>query len=274
MQLRIVLRQTSLNAATIFTVVGVLKSFDLLLVKRNSLTAVRVPYARAYIKVVGYDSTHFATAMANVKDLAYDLSTNFPADCIQIYSDLDWVAAAATTLWEATYRTTNITFQNYIDPAESISWRTGSALCRERCCISLLKKNKYAAKAPSGFRVSDIVEMGFELVVFGQTKRGGDDKHICKVVLRTLTFLDGSLAKVAFNTRADTEQASKSVTASQKKPKQVPAKRQLEFADLSSDDEDDPDTRKHMAGLKLNDTSEQTTQGTDDAEMETGQNSV
>ncbi|KAJ7679935.1 hypothetical protein B0H17DRAFT_1138841 [Mycena rosella] len=241
-------RQTGLNAATIFTVVRVLKSFDLPPVKRNSLTAARVPYARAYAEVVGYDSTHFATALANVKDLAYDLSTKFPADCVE-----HWIASPDSDIFgpgpgsSCRYYTmgndipgeSRITFQNPIDPAGTLSQHLGKrvAHCVENDIAYLcMKKNKYAAKDPAGFRVGDIVEMGFELVAFRQTKRGQDDKHICKVV--------------------------------------APAKRRLEFADLSSDDEDNEDTRKHMAGLRLNDTSEQTTQSTVDAEMETGQNSV
>ncbi|KAJ7655478.1 hypothetical protein B0H17DRAFT_1146416 [Mycena rosella] len=282
----IVGRQTGLNAAAIFTVVGVLKLFDLPPVKRNSLTAARVPYARAYAEVVGYDSSHFATALANVKDLAYDLSTKFPADCVE-----HWIASPDSDIFgpglgsSCRYYTmggdipgeSRITFQNHIDPAGTLSQHLSErvAHCVENDVAYLcLKKNKYATKDPSGFRLGDIVEMGFELVAFRQTKRGEDEKHICKVVLRMLTPLDGSFAKAAFNARADAEQAGKSVTASQKKPKQAPAKRRLDFADLSSDDEDSADTRQRMAGLRLNDTSEKTAQSTDDAKMENSQNSV
>ncbi|KAJ7662860.1 hypothetical protein B0H17DRAFT_1144236 [Mycena rosella] len=243
----IVGRQTGLNAAAIFTVVGVLKLFDLPPVKRNSLTAARVPYARAYAEVVGYDSSHFATALANVKDLAYDLSTKFPADCVE-----HWIATPDSDIFGPGLGSSC----HYYTMGGDIPGESRSALCRKRRCISLLEEKqlfRYATKDLSGFRVGDIVEMGFELVVFRQTKRGEDDKHICKVVLRTLTPLDGSFAKAAFNARADPEQAGKSVTASQKKPKQAPAKRRLDFEDLSSDDEDSADTRQRMAGLRLND---------------------
>ncbi|KAJ7657941.1 hypothetical protein B0H17DRAFT_1145800 [Mycena rosella] len=246
----VVCRQPGLNAAAIFTVVGVL-----------NLTAARVPYARAYAEVVGYDSTHFATAMENVKDLAYDLSTKFPADYVE-----HWIASPDSDVFgpglgsSCRYYTmggnipgeSRITFQNHIDPAGTLSQHLGKwvAHCVENDVAYLcVKKNK-------------------------QTKRGEDDKHICKVVLQTLTFWDGSFTKAAFNARADAKQASKSVTTFQKKPNQAPAKRRLELAALSSDDEDEPDTRKHMAGLRLNDTSGQMTQSTDDAEMETGQNSI
>ncbi|KAJ7658576.1 hypothetical protein B0H17DRAFT_1145526 [Mycena rosella] len=52
-------------------------------------------------------------------------------------------------------------------------------------------------KKRSGFRVGDIVEMGFPLVAFRQPTRGEEDKQICKVVLRTLTLLDDPTAKVS-----------------------------------------------------------------------------
>ncbi|KAJ7710547.1 hypothetical protein B0H17DRAFT_1123683 [Mycena rosella] len=221
-------RQTGLNAAAIFTVVGVLKLFDLPSVKKNSLTAARVPYARVKI---------------NIKDLAYNLLTKFSADCVE-----HWIASPDSDIFGPGLGScrsytmggdipgeSRITFQNHIDPAGTLSQHLGErvAHCVENNVAYLcVKKNKYGAKEPSRFRVGDIVEMGFELVAFRQMKRGEDGKHICKVVLQTLMFLDSSFAKMP---------SRKFVTASQKKPKQVPAKRKLEFADLSTDDEDDPD---------------------------------
>ncbi|KAJ7655468.1 hypothetical protein B0H17DRAFT_1146406 [Mycena rosella] len=42
----------------------------------------------------------------------------------------------------------------------------------------MVKKAKYTTKDPSGFRVGDIVEMGFEVVAFRQANRGREDKHM------------------------------------------------------------------------------------------------
>ncbi|KAJ7704041.1 hypothetical protein B0H17DRAFT_1127065 [Mycena rosella] len=60
---------------------------------------------------------------------------------------------------------------------------------------TLLIVQRHAIKNPGGFRVGNIVEMGFALVAFRQPTRGKEDKQICKVVLRTLTLLDDPTAK-------------------------------------------------------------------------------
>ncbi|KAJ7691463.1 hypothetical protein B0H17DRAFT_1133768 [Mycena rosella] len=57
---------------------------------------------------------------------------------------------------------------------------------------------RYVKKVLAGFRVGDIVEMGFGSVAFRQASRNEDDKQIWKLILRTLTLLDNSFAKVTF----------------------------------------------------------------------------
>ncbi|KAJ7667050.1 hypothetical protein B0H17DRAFT_1143028 [Mycena rosella] len=88
---------------------------------------------------------------------------------------------------------------------------------------------------PGSFNVGDIVEIGFASVAFKQPVRGEEDKHICKLVVRTLTLLDDSIAKHTNNPVAN---------------------KHFDFPDASSDDEDYPETRKRMAMLQVNDTQE------------------
>ncbi|KAJ7653425.1 hypothetical protein B0H17DRAFT_1268241 [Mycena rosella] len=193
----------------VLTIVGVLKSFDLPPIKKNSLPAAQIPYARAYVEVVGYNSELFAATMGNAQDTAYELLTRFTANSVS-----HWVAAPDSDVYgpslssSCRYYTigtdipveSRINFQKHIDPAGTLSQHIRDCVvhCVENDMAYLcVKKARYTTKEPSGFRVGDIVEMGFELVAFRQVIRGEEDKHICKIVLQTLTFLDGSFADVS-----------------------------------------------------------------------------
>ncbi|KAJ7659458.1 hypothetical protein B0H17DRAFT_1145332 [Mycena rosella] len=77
-----------------------------------------------------------------------------------------------------------INFQKHIDPAGTLSQHIRDCVvhCVENDVAYLcVKKARYMTKEPSGFRVGDIVEMGFELVAFRQAIRGEEDKHICRI---------------------------------------------------------------------------------------------
>ncbi|KAJ7611472.1 hypothetical protein B0H17DRAFT_1153497 [Mycena rosella] len=79
-----------------------------------------------------------------------------------------------------------ISFEKYGDTSGTLSHHLENKLTTFR----------YVKKNPAGFRVGDIVEMGFTLVTFRQASRNKDDKQICKLVLRTLKLLDDLFAKV------------------------------------------------------------------------------
>ncbi|KAJ7678792.1 hypothetical protein B0H17DRAFT_1235141 [Mycena rosella] len=106
----VVARHGELKNEAVFTIVGVLKSFDLPPVGKYyahvilSIPATRVPYARAYAEVVSYDSKYFSAALANVKDLAYELSTKFTTNSVNHWllalsgMSTDLVSAAAADI--------------------------------------------------------------------------------------------------------------------------------------------------------------------------------
>ncbi|KAJ7693135.1 hypothetical protein B0H17DRAFT_1132609 [Mycena rosella] len=195
---------------------------------------------------MGYDSKHFLAALGNVKDLAYKLSTKFTADSVN-----HWVADPESDVYgpglssSCRYYTigtdipqeSRITFQKNINPAEHV------AHCVENDVAYLcVKKAKYTTKDPSGFRVGDIVEMGFEVVAFRQANRGGEDKHVS---MRT-EFQDRTdrviRHQAAFHARANTTLL---VPKSVKPGDALIAKKRMEFEELSSDEEEYVDARKH-----------------------------
>ncbi|KAJ7603714.1 hypothetical protein B0H17DRAFT_1154649 [Mycena rosella] len=275
---KVLARSESSRPEAIVTVVGVLKSFDLPPVKKNSITSARVPYARAYPEIVGYDSKHFVAAMENIKDLAYSLASKFPSDTIE-----HWVLVPGTTEFgpaiggSCRYFTLGADIapetkiEKYVDPSGTLSDHLGNkvAHCIDNdvayLCIKMISKwillsfvrmqlttFRYVKKDPAGFRVGDIVEMGFALVAFRQASRNKDDKQICMLVLRTLTFLHDSFAKAVFKARHTNEAKATSVAS---RPTQVRSlvKKCFDFHELSSDDEDYPETRRRMAAMRVGD---------------------
>ncbi|KAJ7663563.1 hypothetical protein B0H17DRAFT_1211574 [Mycena rosella] len=262
--MKVLARSESSRLEAIVTVVGVLKSFYLPPVKKNSITSARVPYTRAYSEIVGYDSKHFAAAMENIKDLAYSLASKFPSDTVQ-----HWVPVPGTaefgpatgdscryfTLGTDIAPETKISFEKYVDPSGMLSHHLGNKVAH---CIDddvaylCVKNDQYVKKDPAGFRVGDIVEMGFALVAFRQASRNEDDKQICKLVLRTLTFLDDLFVKAVFKACHINEAKATSVAS---RPTQVRSlvKKRFDFHELSSDDEDYPETRRRMAAMRVGD---------------------
>ncbi|KAJ7634330.1 hypothetical protein B0H17DRAFT_1149706 [Mycena rosella] len=206
---KVVYSQDGTRAEAIFTMIGALKAYDIPPVKKNSLTSARIPDARAYPELVGYDSKHFAAAMDKVKDLTYTLSTSFSMDKVE-----HWIPVPDSNMFGPSINSScryftvgtdipsesKILFEKYVDPSGTLARHLGECIshCLDNDITYLcFKKEKHAIKNPGGFRVGDIVEMGFPLVAFRQPTRGEEDKQICKVVLRTLTLLDDPTAKVS-----------------------------------------------------------------------------
>ncbi|KAJ7626705.1 hypothetical protein B0H17DRAFT_1150953 [Mycena rosella] len=251
---KVLARSESSRPEAIVIVVGVLKSLNLPPVKKN----------RAYLEIVGYNSKHFAAAMENIKDLAYSLASKFPSDIVEHWVPVPDTAEFGPTIGGSCRYfalgvdiapETKILFGKYVDPSGTLSHHLGNtvAYCIDNDVAYLcIKKDQYVKKDPAGFRVGDIVEMGFALVAFCQASRNKDDKQICKLVLRTLTFLDDSFAKAAFKARRTNEANAMSVGS---RPTQFPSlvKKRFDFHELSSDNEDYPETRRRMAAMRISD---------------------
>ncbi|KAJ7493920.1 hypothetical protein FB451DRAFT_1551214 [Mycena latifolia] len=106
-------------------------------------------------------------------------------------------------------------------------------------------------KDPATFHSGDVVEMGFAIVAFKQVMRGGDpDKHVCKLVLRTLTVLDSSLSKAAFQARMSGLSITKDIPALKERPKESLVRTRA-FVELDSDEEEEADARQQMANMRI-----------------------
>ncbi|KAJ7637853.1 hypothetical protein B0H17DRAFT_1277769 [Mycena rosella] len=236
------------RAEAIFTMVGALKAYDIPPVKKNSLTSARISDARAYPELVGYDSKHFATAMDKVKDLTYTLSTSFSMDKVE-----HWIPVPDSNVFGPSV---NSSCRYFTVGADIPTRHLGECIshCLDNDVTYLcFKKEKHAIKNPGGFRVGDIVEMGFALVAFREPTRGEEDKQICKMIL--LQSSNTSL-EAAFKARSAKDINLVPKGASITRLNTPITRKHFDFHDNSSDDEHYPEIRKCMVLLRVEDSLE------------------
>ncbi|KAJ7734347.1 hypothetical protein DFH07DRAFT_780341 [Mycena maculata] len=64
----------------LFSIVGVLKDFELPPVKKDSIHGNRVHFARQHTSITGYDLPGFKDVMSNIQEMMYKMSLKFEAD--------------------------------------------------------------------------------------------------------------------------------------------------------------------------------------------------
>ncbi|KAJ7240691.1 hypothetical protein C8J57DRAFT_1527361 [Mycena rebaudengoi] len=88
-------------------------------------------------------------------------------------------------------------FNKHVDPANVLSNTLAKGIyhCHDNEVQYMdLEGDRLVPKNPSGFRIGDIVELGFSVVAF---KGNNDSKAVVKLVMRSLTFLDGTQTRDA-----------------------------------------------------------------------------
>ncbi|KAJ7482144.1 hypothetical protein B0H11DRAFT_1915419 [Mycena galericulata] len=116
----------------------------------------------------------FAKALLNIQDITYKFVTTAPAGQME-----PWMPDMVSN-----------------DFGKSLEHTGGGT--NPICPIPYLelKNDRPVLKDPAGFRIGDIVELGFALVAYRMPQKEGAPRYICKLVMRTLTLLDTSLTKV------------------------------------------------------------------------------
>ncbi|KAJ7035114.1 hypothetical protein C8F04DRAFT_1259181 [Mycena alexandri] len=93
-----------------------------------------------------------------------------------------------------------VAFSDKVDPENVLGKFLSNSIshCEDNDVEYLeLKNSKVIRKAPVGFRVGDIVQVGVSICVFKCSKMGETPRFTCKLVLRSVTLLDISITKQA-----------------------------------------------------------------------------
>ncbi|KAJ7483126.1 hypothetical protein B0H11DRAFT_1914865 [Mycena galericulata] len=246
----------------VFTVVGVLKEYDLPPVKRSEISEHRVKYARQHVTIVGYSSERFSTAISYIQDLTYQIVTSFPEGRAESWlpnaiSD-DYGSSISSncryfTVGRNIPDENRIPFAKYVDPAGVLNRfiKEHVAHCMDNDVSYLeLKDDKPVIKDPAGFRAGDVVELGFAIVAYRMIQKDAPEKYVCRLVMRTLTLLDTSLAKAAYIQRSAQAAAPSKQSQRATFANNPVAKRRKMFEEEDSDS-DVPETSKRMDDMHI-----------------------
>ncbi|KAJ7227654.1 hypothetical protein C8J57DRAFT_1534919 [Mycena rebaudengoi] len=167
-----------------FTVVGMLLDMELPPVKRGKLNTRNIPFFRQHATIAGLGTDKFVQAIQKVMQVAVEVELAFDDDHV-----LPWSPSAGTVELGDIFQTSSNVLSNTL--AKGISH------CRDNEVKYMdldSEGDRLVPKNPSGFRIGDIVELGFSVVAF---KDNNDSKAVVKLVMRSLTFLDGTQTRDA-----------------------------------------------------------------------------
>ncbi|KAJ7216876.1 hypothetical protein B0H12DRAFT_1078863 [Mycena haematopus] len=189
---------TSAEIEAVFTVVGALTVKDLPPVNRTRAREIGAKRLRQHATIVGYDSLQFQRAIDNIQIVAYEMSRVFGDDDLRIWRP-DATEAQKTT------------FNLAIDPHKALDGMLSTTVhhCYDNSVSYLtLENGTYTSHPPNAFKIGDIVEMGFTINAWRLAADNNGPKYNTNLVLRTLTFLDGTFSRNAALHRLDSERRS------------------------------------------------------------------
>ncbi|KAJ7909895.1 hypothetical protein B0H13DRAFT_1877304 [Mycena leptocephala] len=177
--LKAMLPGTSRRKEAVLTVVGILCNKDLPPVKKNEISPRRIPYARQYAAICGYDTDLFETALNRIAEVGYLMET-----AVDEGQMINWRADAVHDIYGRMLSSTAryFTMQHDIPDGNKIPF------------------GRFHTKDPAGFRAGDLVEMGFAMIAY-RSMADGKTTYTCKLVLRSLILLDRKLSQGAFISR-------------------------------------------------------------------------
>ncbi|KAF8134064.1 hypothetical protein K438DRAFT_1787361 [Mycena galopus ATCC 62051] len=227
------------NSEAVFTLVGVLTEKQLPPVKRSDINPSELQYARQHASIAGLSSAHFTQAISNLEEISFEMHRAF--------AEGHHVPASAKT-----------TFDERTDPhgilGAYLSDKVSHCFDNDVAYLALVDEI-YVNKAPASFRIGDIVEMGFAFSAWRLPKNNVGPKYTSRLVLRTLTYLDGSFTKAAYLKRTRTRPSGGLGSTPDRvlDPTNQVAKRRLKDA-VANVVDDVPEIRAKMSNLMIKET--------------------
>ncbi|KAJ7738204.1 hypothetical protein B0H14DRAFT_3516092 [Mycena olivaceomarginata] len=191
----------------VFTVVGVLNQHALPPV--HGVTPHRVKFSSQHATVVGFDNEYFQKANENLEEVAWVMYCVFGQGSVEPWrsAELDQHGRGLTsscryfTIGDNIPAGLKTPFHPKTDPRGVLAAHLSDKVshCFDNDVMYMaLKDDKYIEKDPATFKSGDIVEMGFAFVAWRKGKHSIGPEYSCKLVMRTLTFIDGKYTKEAF----------------------------------------------------------------------------
>ncbi|KAF8134066.1 hypothetical protein K438DRAFT_1997893 [Mycena galopus ATCC 62051] len=193
----------------VFTLVGVVTQREVPPVKRTEMSHSRVHYARQHATIAGVSSALFLQAIQNLEDISFEMHCVFAeAEMQPWHPDADPEELGGLVSSNCRYyttgkhvsETTKTTFDERTDPHGILSGYLSDTVshCFDNDIAYLaLVDETYVDKDPAVFRAGDIVEMAFAFMAWKLPKSDVGPKYTSRLVLRALTYRDGTFTKEA-----------------------------------------------------------------------------
>ncbi|KAK7017221.1 hypothetical protein R3P38DRAFT_3201607 [Favolaschia claudopus] len=256
----------------IFSVVGVLCAKELPPVKKHVMNPKRVPYIRQHAGIVGYGALVFEQSLMNLSSIGYDMVVAFGSREIEGWKTEKTHAVGGPelssscryfTVGKNTPDNSKVAFPSAVDPFGVLSSYVNETVnhCFDNDVMYMQyndKTRRCMLKDPATFQLGDVVEMGVSLVTW-KTGRNNtlESKYTTKLVLRTLTFLDGSLSRKAYIAR--NARPVKSININTEEVLNTLSLKRARFVEdqlhetFEGDEQETCETRRKLARMNLDD---------------------
>ncbi|KAJ7259110.1 hypothetical protein B0H12DRAFT_1232096 [Mycena haematopus] len=243
----------------IFTVVGVLHTKDLPPVNKDKAKGGNAKNLRQHASVIGYNTAHFERAVENIQELSFNMSRLFGEDDIRSWQPTDTSPRNGPsmsancryfTLGYGVSEELKTKFDEKTDPhgvLSNVLSDTVSHCFDNNVTYLALVGDSYQAHDPASFKIGDIVEIGFALVAWKLAQGPQGPTYVSNLVLRSLTFLDGTYTKESHINKLKAEQEmygrNRPGTVVYNQLAVEVAKRKAESSDSVKGDEARPETK-------------------------------
>ncbi|KAJ7026400.1 hypothetical protein C8F04DRAFT_1190598 [Mycena alexandri] len=253
-----VLKGSQGRQEAIFTMIGAIINKDLPPANSANISRHRLNMATQRVTLVGFGSAAFEQGIQKLFDVSDKVNRQFAEDSVALWAVnkgehglMVESGCRYFTMGHSIPEDAKVAFSNKVDLENVLGKFLSNSIshCEDNDVEYLeLKNSKVIRKAPVGFRVGDIVQVGVSICVFKCSKMGETPRFTCKLVLRSVTLLDISITKQAQMLRLERLKSDTRAVL----PAQA-FKRNCAYVDSDSDDEGLPTTRQRMGELTIGD---------------------
>ncbi|KAK6974305.1 hypothetical protein R3P38DRAFT_2584384, partial [Favolaschia claudopus] len=196
----------------VLTVRGVLTKKDLPPdLTTASMNKAKAQWARQHVSLIAYDSPSIQKTVDTIRALGYKMHVGLPDAKVaqpninsrqRLGVELELNCRYYTT-GRSTLESHKTEFAEFVDPQGVLaSFVTDSVSHCQDNQVAYMdfkcgKYSRYELKDPSAFQVGDIVEVGFAMVAWRNSKANEDLSYVTTMVLRSVTLLDDTYTKVS-----------------------------------------------------------------------------
>ncbi|KAJ6489131.1 hypothetical protein C8R45DRAFT_1097456 [Mycena sanguinolenta] len=201
---------TPTETEAVFTIVGILHIADVPPVSLSQIKSIGPKRLRQHVTIVGYDTKQFRRGVSVLETVAFEITRSFKTDEIKMWQPAESEGELGSTLsTNCRYFTLGANvpasqktpFHSLVDPRNDLQSMLSSTVHHmydNDVSYLMVAKGEYNYYSPELLKAGDMVEMGFTITAWKMAADNHEPKFTTNLVLRTLTFLDGTHTMASF----------------------------------------------------------------------------